>query len=133
MSALFASRWSPMSPSGWFKDARGQARWGHRVPPWRVLVMAVGLSAPALSHAQIVTSGTIAVAAGGALQDGDRAAYQQRMRHKKDGYGGIENFTWSRTTDATLLRIDARAIPGDEDYQFTARWEKFDALYVEAS
>lgn len=98
-------------------------------------VMAAGLalSLASPSIAQIVTSGSIAVAGGGAFQDGDRAAYQQRMRHKKDGYGGVEHLTWSRTTDATLFRIDARAMPGDEDYQFTVRWEKFDALYVEAN
>ncbi|MGH7955674.1 MAG: hypothetical protein ACREH8_01520, partial [Opitutaceae bacterium] len=88
---------------------------------------------PVISLAQIVTSGTIAFAAGGAFLDGDEPAFQQRMRQRKDGYGGIEDFTWSRTTDATLLRFDARAIPGNEDYRFTARWEKFDAFYVEAN
>lgn len=93
----------------------------------------MAFAAPALSIAQIVTSGSIAVAGGGAFQDGNRSAYQQRLRHQKEGYGGIENFTWSRTTEATLLRFDVRAIPGDEDYQLTARWEKFDAFYVEAN
>ena len=43
------------------------------------------------------------------------------MRQHKDGYGGIENLTWSRTTDDTLLRFDARAIPGNEDYLISAR------------
>ena len=98
----------------------------------RVSVFAA-LAAPVLASAQIVTSGTIAVGGGGALLDGDRPAFQENTRHNKEGYGGIENFTWSRTTDATLLRFDARAIPGDEDYQLTARWEKFDAFYVEAN
>ena len=91
------------------------------------------LFAPVFLPAQIVTSGTIAVAAGGAFQDGDRPAFQQRMRQQKAGYGGIENFTWSRTTEDTLLRFDARAIPGNEDYLVSARWEKFDAFYVEAN
>lgn len=93
----------------------------------------LALSASSVSVAQIVTSGTIGVSAGAALQDGDRPAFQQATRHKKAGYGGIENFTLSRTTDSTLFRVDARAIPGDEDYQLTARWEKFDAFYVEAN
>jgi hypothetical protein len=88
---------------------------------------------PALMPAQITTSGTIALSAGGALLDGDRPAYQQRMRQQKDGYGGIEEFSWSRTTDSTLLRFDARALSGNEDYLFNARWEKFDAFYVEAN
>src|SRR5829696_9242572 len=89
-------------------------------------IFAAALFGPTLFAAEIETNGTIAFAAGGALLDGDRPAFQQRFRQKKDGYGGIENFTWSRTTDATLLRFDARIIPGNEDYQFTARWEKFD-------
>ena len=29
-----------------------------------------------------------------------------------------------------FLRFDARAMPGNEDYSFAARWEKFDAFYV---
>jgi hypothetical protein len=96
-------------------------------------VVLLGLAVAAGGSAQVVTSGMISVSAGGALQDGDRAAYQQRLRHKKAGYGGIEDFTWSRTTDATLLRFEAHAMPGDEDYQFTGRWERFDAYYVEAN
>ena len=83
--------------------------------------------------AQIVTSGTIAVAGGGAFLDGDQPAFQQRMRQRKDGYGGIETFSWSRTTENDLLRFDARAMPGNEDYLFSARWEKFDGYYFEAN
>src|SRR5687768_5266093 len=99
----------------------------------RLSVLIAVAALPTVVSAQVVMSGTIAIGGGGAFLDGDRAAYQQRLRHKKDGYGGIESFTWSRTTDTTLLRFDARAIPGDEDYQITARWEKFDAFYVEAN
>jgi hypothetical protein len=99
----------------------------------RLSVLIAVAALPTVVSAQVVMSGTIAVGGGGAFLDGDRPAYQQRLRHKKDGYGGIESFTWSRTTDTTLLRFDARAIPGDEDYQITARWEKFDAFYVEAN
>ena len=99
-----------------------------------ILVTTFGLSIFATClPAQVVTSGTIAVAGGGALLDGDQPAFQQRMRQRKDGYGGIEEFMWSRTTDDTLLRFDGRAMPGNEDYLFAARWEKFDAFYVEAN
>src|SRR5687767_3944716 len=94
--------------------------------------LCLSLFSPVLP-ALIVTSGTIAVAAGGAFLDGDQPAFQQRMRERKDGYGGIESFTWSRTTDNDSLRFDARAFPGSEDYLFSGRWEKFDAYYIEAN
>jgi hypothetical protein len=102
------------------------------MPRLPIAVLLTGFTAAALpAPAQVVTGGTIAVGGGGALLDGNRPAFQQARRHAKDGYGGIEEFTWSRTTDASLLRIDARAIPGDEDYRLTVRGEKFDAFYVE--
>ena len=85
------------------------------------------------SPAQVVTSGTFAVSAGGTLLDGDRPAFQQRFRQKKDGFGGLENFTLTRTTDDSLLRFEVRIVPGDEDYRLSARWEKFDAYYVQAN
>lgn len=91
------------------------------------------LISPALALAQVVTSGTFAVAGGGTLLDGDRPAFQQRFQQKKDGYGGLENFTVSRTTDDSLFRFEARVVPGDEDYRLAARWEKFDAFYVQAN
>lgn len=112
--------------------AAGAGR-GRRGCAAAALALAAVLGAPAGLDAQVVTSGTIAVSAGGTLLDGDRPAYQQRLRQRKYGYGGIEEFTWSRATDASLLRFDARALPGNEDYLFAARWEKFDALYVEAN
>ncbi|MBI4627014.1 MAG: hypothetical protein HY736_27800 [Verrucomicrobia bacterium] len=91
------------------------------------------MASPALSPAQVVTNGTFAVSAGGTLLDGDRPAFQQRFRQKKDGFGGLENFTLSRTTDDSLLRFEVRIVPGDEDYRLSARWEKFDACYVQAN
>ena len=96
-------------------------------------VASVSAPAQVVSNGPSASSGTIAVAGGGAFLDGDRPAFQQRMRQKKDGYGGIEEFTWSRTTDNDLLRFDARAMAGNEDYLFGARWEKFDAYYIDAS
>jgi hypothetical protein len=135
--------WNAKSPSGTRalfgmianvseRSARCSSR-QKKLGAFKLGVFVAALCGPSLYTAEIETSGTIAFAAGGALLDGDRPAFQQRFRQKKDGYGGIENFTWSRTTDATLLRFDARAIPGNEDYQFTARWEKFDAFYLEAN
>ncbi|MBL9188962.1 MAG: hypothetical protein JNK23_15875 [Opitutaceae bacterium] len=100
----------------------------------RVLSTALlALVLPALVPAQVVTGGSISFSAGGALQDGDRPAFQKYSGHKKAGYGGIEDFTWSRTTDSSLLRLELRALAGDEDYRLHVRWEKFDAYYVEAN
>lgn len=99
----------------------------------RFVILSALLAATLAARAQVVTNGTIAVGGGGAFVDGDRARYQQTQHHKKDGFGGIEDFTWSRTTDSSLLRFDLRAMPGDEDYRFAVRWEKFDAYYLEAN
>ncbi len=99
----------------------------------RSFIFSAILITPLIAPAQIVTSGSIAVGGGGTLLDGDRPAFQQRFGQKKDGYGGIENFSWSRTTDSSLLRFEARVIPGSEDYRLAARYEKFDAFYVEAN
>lgn len=84
------------------------------------------------SSAQVVTSGTLAIGGGGALLDGDRPAFQEKFRQKKDGYGGLEDFTLSRITDASLLRFEAKIIPGNEDYRSSLRFEKFDAYYLQA-
>ncbi len=89
--------------------------------------------AAAPASTQVVTSGTVAVSGGGALLDGDRPAFQEYFRRKKDGYGGLEDFSLSRVTDASLLRFEARIIPGNEDYRSSLRFEKFDAFYVEAN
>jgi hypothetical protein len=112
--------------------AKGEASGG--IAKLRVVFAACCLPLfSSFSPAQVVTGGTIATAGGGAFLDGDQPAFQQRMRQRKDGYGGIENFSWSRTTENDMLRFDARAMPGNEDYLFSGRWEKFDGFYVEAN
>ncbi|MBI5382956.1 MAG: hypothetical protein HZA31_13740 [Opitutae bacterium] len=83
--------------------------------------------------AQVTLSGTVATSAGGTLLNGDRPAFQEYFRQKKDGYGGLEDFTVTRATDDQLFRFEARVIPGNEEYRFAARWEKFDAYYIEAN
>ena len=102
----------------------------------RVLGLALGalLSFHASSaFAQTVISGTFAVSAGGALLDGDRPAFQEQFRQKKDGFGGLEDFTLTRTTADSVLRFEARLLTGNEDYRGSLRFEKFDAFYIEAS
>lgn len=98
----------------------------------RLLCVAAFL-ASAHAPAQVVVSGTVAVGGGGAFLDGDRASFQQNTRHHKDGFGGIEEFSVTRLSDDSLLRLDASASLGDADYRFTARWEKFDTFFIEAS
>ncbi len=88
---------------------------------------------PTVASAQFVTSGTIAVSGGGALLEGDQPAFQQRLRQRKEGFGGIENFTAERTSEEALFRFEARVLPGNEDYRIAARWERFDAVYVQAN
>lgn len=100
----------------------------------RAALLATLLAAllPAFASAQTTVSGTIAAAGGAALLDGDRPAYQQRLRQKKDGYHGLEDFTIARTTDATLFRFEGKFIQGNDDYRLAARWEKFDGFYLAA-
>jgi hypothetical protein len=98
--------------------------------PVAMMFLVVG---PLAVTAQVVTEGTLAVGGGASLVDGDRPAFQKFFRQKKDGFGGIEDFSVTRTTDASLFRFEARLIPGNEDYRLAARWEKFDAFYVATS
>lgn len=96
-------------------------------------LIAAVLAGAASASAQVTLSGTVAVSGGATLLEGDRPAFQETFRQKKDGYGGLENFTASRTTDASLFRFEARFVPGNDDYRLSARYEKFDAYYLEAN
>ena len=99
----------------------------------RLGLIAAVLVGAASASAQVVLSGTVAVSGGATLLDGDRPAFQETFLQKKDGYGGLEDFTASRTTDASLFRFEARFVPGNDDYRLSARYEKFDAYYLEAN
>ncbi len=94
-----------------------------------ILVWLVSLPAFA---AQVATEGSWSVGGGGAFLDGDRAAFQKAARQRKDGYGGLESFTVSRSGETSFLRFDARAVPGNADYKFALQWEQFDRFYVNA-
>ncbi|MDO8540108.1 MAG: hypothetical protein Q7S40_06655 [Opitutaceae bacterium] len=95
------------------------------------MVLAI-LSLPSPGVAQVTIHGTIAAGGGGALLDGDEPAFQQRFRQRKDGYAGIEDFTVTRMSDTSLFRFEGRFIQGNDDHRLAARWEKFDAYYVQA-
>ena len=93
-------------------------------------LLGLALATPLL--AQVDVSGLISVSASGTSLDGDRPAFQQRLRQSKAGFGGIEDFSLTRATDSDQFRFEARALPGDGDYHIFARWEKFAAFYLES-
>lgn len=92
------------------------------------------LSAPAALFAADAATmgGTVTVGGGGALLDGNRAAFQQLTQQNKDGYGGLEDFFLTREQDDTVFKLNLRAIPGNEDYLVSLRFEKTDKFYVDA-
>ena len=92
----------------------------------------VALLAPAALAQSVTTSGTISVGGGGALLDGDRPSFQSLTQHRKDGFGGIEEFRLTRETKGSVFKFDARLLPGDDDYRIAARFEQTDRFYVSA-
>ena len=93
------------------------------------VLLAFACTAPA----QVALTGSVSAGGGISFVDGDQAAFQQRLRPRKYGYGGLEEFSVTRTTGTSLFRFEGRLVGGNEDYRLTARWEKFDALYLEAN
>ncbi len=94
---------------------------------WATLVV------PAVLCGQTVTSsGVISVAAGGALHEGDRAAYRQMLQHNKDFMGGLEEYRLTREGDDDLFTFEARVLPFDYDYRIAGRYEKTDKFHVAA-
>jgi hypothetical protein len=93
---------------------------------WATLVLPAALFA-----ADVATEGTITVGGGGALLDGDRPAFQKVTQHKKDGFGGIEEFRLTRESKESLFAFNARLMPGDDDYRVFARLENPEKWYVE--
>lgn len=97
------------------------------------LALAAALLAPAAAVAQeVTTEGTLAIGAGGALQDGNRASFQEIYQHKKTGFGGIEEYRLTREDDDSVLTFDARLIAGDDDYKLAVRYEKTEKFYLDA-
>src|SRR5690554_4141213 len=91
------------------------------------------LFVPAALFGQTVTSsGVFSIGLGGALHDGDRAAYQQSFQHAKEGMGGLEEFRLTREGEDDIFTFEARALPFDYDYRFAGRFEKLEKFYVDA-
>ena len=102
-----------------------------RLPVFALLLALLALVLPA--GGQVITSGVLAIAAGGATIEGDQPAFQLRLRQPKDGFGGVEDFSFNRATPEYQFHVEARALPGENDYRLLARWEKSDAVYLETS
>ncbi len=98
---------------------------------FRALQAALLLPAACLA-ADVTTEGTLTVGGGGAFLDGDRPSFQKLTQHKKDGYGGIEEYRLVRESKESLFKFDARLLPGDDDYRLGFRFEKPEKFYVDA-
>lgn len=99
---------------------------------FRFRALLAALIAPAAILAQnVTTTGTLAVGGGGALLDGDRPSFQRITQQKKDGFGGIEDFTLTREAEESLFKLKARILY-DDDYKLGLRYEKTDRYYVDA-
>jgi hypothetical protein len=99
---------------------------------FRFRALWLSLVPAALSAATVTTEGTLAVGGGGALLDGDRPAFQQTTQHKKDGFGGLEEFTLLREAEHSRFKFEARAIAGDDDYRVRARFDWRERYYIDA-
>lgn len=93
---------------------------------WATLLLPAALCA-----ADVTTEGTIAVGGGGALLNGDRPSFQKITQHKKDGFGGIEEYRLTRDSKESMFKFEARVMPGDDDYRLAARFERRERFYVD--
>lgn len=96
------------------------------------LLLATLLAPAALLAQTVTTSGSLSFAIGGALHEGDRAAYQRAVQHAKQGFIGLEDFNLVREADDSVFEFNARILPGDEDYAVSFRFEKPERYYIDA-
>jgi hypothetical protein len=73
----------------------------------------------------------VSFSAGTALQSGDRPAFQKALQIKKSGYGGLEDlFVTRQIDDATVLKIRARALAGNNDFLLDFNVTRDDVGYL---
>lgn len=89
---------------------------------------APGVSEPARPA---FVEGTIGVSAGGTFLRGNRAAFEQRFRTAKDGFGGVESLRYRRESEHSSLALDSHLIAGDADYGLTGLWTHNETVYVD--
>lgn len=91
------------------------------------------LFAPACLFAQnVTTEGSLSVAAGGALHEGDRPSYQKLLQQRKTGFGGIEDLRITREDKDSVFKFNAKLLPGDDKYAIGLRYEVTDRWFVDA-
>lgn len=66
--------------------------------------------------------GTVSISAGGALVDGDRAAFERHSQQGSRGFGGLEELRLRREDGPRTLLLESRLFPGDERYGLHGRW-----------
>jgi hypothetical protein len=98
---------------------------------FRALWAALLLPATLFAAEDVFTEGTLTIGGGGTLLDGHRPALQKVTQHKKDGFGGIEEYRLSRETKEWLFKLDARLMAGDDDYRLAAHFEKPEKFYID--
>lgn len=86
--------------------------------PALMLACASLLGIPAvLSAADEALENYIEIGSGYTLQSGDRAGFQKQFQVRKDGFGGIEDFRYTRqVNDSTVLKLRGHAMAGNGDY-----------------
>ncbi|HEY0945860.1 MAG TPA: hypothetical protein VGD81_11360 [Opitutaceae bacterium] len=75
--------------------------------------------------------GTVAGSAGGAIVNGDKAAFEERHQRQAGGAFGLEELRFAREANGSSLRFESRLLPVDGDYRLTGRWTPRDAVYVD--
>ncbi len=76
------------------------------------------------------TESTIAVGGGAAWVSGDGAAFQQHTQHSKDGFGGIEDYRYTREFKDNVFKLEGRLMYGEGDYGLKFRWDKEEKFYL---
>ena len=75
--------------------------------------------------------GSISVSGGGTFLDGNRAAFEQRFRTEKSGFGGLESLRYRREGDHSSFALDSHLIAGDADYGLSGQWTYCETSYVD--
>jgi hypothetical protein len=96
------------------------------------LLAPLALSAQATKASSTTTSGKLSVGFGGTLLEGNKAAFQSHSQSKKDGFGGIEEFTLLNEGDGYVFKTDLKIMLGDEDYLARLNYTRDERFYVDA-
>lgn len=79
-----------------------------------------------------LVEGTFSVGGHQSFLNGNEATFQERTRSRAGSAGGVEELVVARDGDRSALRLEARALPGDADYRFNAKWTFDEKLTLDA-